>query len=341
MGRLVGIRESRGGWQAFVKVQGRFRSKRFPLDTPQLTMQRWRNEQKARAILQLPEPTDSGPLFEQDVTAYLAAVSSMPTYSERELHLEQWTAVFRGRARASITPLEIRTQLADWRKRYKPSSVNKRRTALMHLFTVLDGKSGRNPVRDVPKYDEDNQQPRAQPLWTLYRLLACMGPSKTRTRLRVMLWTGWPHTQVMRLEAAHLDLKHGRAYLRPRRKGKGRAGVWLPLLPGAIVALKSFQRENCFGTFSQSAMHKTFRLGLRKLNAHRWRFKRLPLTIRPYDLRHSFGSFLAERVTDERAIMEMMLHSSAAQTRRYTDGATEGRIAAAVAQLANRVAPSI
>lgn len=331
MGRLVGIREDRGAWQAFVKVRGQFKSKRFPLDTPQLTMQRWRNEQKARAILNLATPSEDGPLFEDDAQAYLQAVSAMPSYSDRALHIEQWTAVFRGRPRSSITPLEIRTQLAIWRKRYAPSSVNKRRTALMNLFTVLDGKSGRNPVRDVPKYREESDIPRAQPLWLLYRLLACMPDTKTRARLRVLLWTGWPHAQIMQLEPEHLDFKRGRAFVKPRRKGKGRAGVWLPLLPGAIVALKAFHAKKCYGPFSQSTMRKLMLYGLKKLNAHRASFEHPPLKIRPYDFRHSFGTFLAEHVSDDRSVQDLMLHSTPQQTRRYTEGATAGRLRAAVA----------
>src|SRR6185295_12121548 len=53
-----------------------------------------------------------------------------------------------------------------------PSAVNKRRTALQHLFTVLDGKSAPNPVKNVPKFREPD--PRTRPSLRR-RFAACSG----------------------------------------------------------------------------------------------------------------------------------------------------------------------
>lgn len=329
---MKGVRERKYGRQAFLRVRGAFVSQHFPPDTPDAEILEWQKNARAKGQLNQPQRAPTGPAFESDVVVYLKAVTSMPSYKDRAYHMAEWAVVFAGRTRNSIEPIEIRTQLELWRQRLSASSCNKRRTALMSFYTRLNGRSGYNPVRDVEKYPED-EEPRAQHPVTIYRILALMEPSKTRARLRVILTTGWPHAQVKRLKPEHLDLERGRAYVTPRRKGKGRKGSWLPLLPSAVVALKEFVQWEAFGPFSHSAMHKSFRLALGKLNARRKTQKLPALAVRPYDLRHSYGTFIAHRITDERALQELMMHSRPEQTRRYTDQATMGRVERAMAEL--------
>jgi integrase len=322
---MKGVRETKYGRQAFLRIKGRFVSQHFPPDTADWELLEWQNNARAKGQLNQPQRAPTGPTFADDAAAYLKAVTSMPSFSDREYHIEQWAAVFAGRTRNDITPLEIRTQLELWRGRLSASSCNKRRTALMSFYTRLNGRSGYNPVRDVERYTEE-EEPRAQHPVTIYRILALMEPSKTRARLRVILTTGWPHAQIKRLRPEHLDLANARAYVTPRRKGKGRKGSWLPLLPSAVVALRQFVQWDCFGPFSHSAMHKSFRLALGKLNERR-KAQGLPaLNIRPYDIRHTALSWFAAQVTDERALMDFALHSRIEQTRRYTESATAGRL---------------
>lgn len=345
--KLKNIRHDRHGTQAYLKHRGRFYQERWKASEHTLPeriqlAKDWLTRTRAAILDHQPVPKH-GPRFEDDVDDYLASVASMPSIKDRTLHMTQWSDVFRGRDRNTVTPLEIRTQLERWRKTLSPSSCDKRRTALQHFYRVMNGKSGANPVRDVPKYGEEATDPRAQHPVTILRVLCLMRPSATRARLRVMLTTGWPPAQIAKLRPEHIDLAHDRAYIAPRRKGKGSKGRWLPLLPAAVAALKEFQREDAFTTldkkgqptrFSTSAVHKSWRLALGKLNAHRKALKLQPLSIRPYDIRHTFGTWIAHRLTDERAIQELMLHSRIEQTRRYTEQATTGRIERALATLA-------
>jgi len=355
---MKGIRQDHRGYQAFVKVRGQFYSKRFPFTkkdgtrTTLAELKEWRTAKRASieqgVAIPLVEP--NAPSFADDAIAYLKTIGTMPSASDRQRDILTWMKVFGSRPRSAITALEIRTALAAWRKTHSGSTCNKLRTALMSMYTTLDGKSARNPVRDIQKYQETDPEPRELSYGTIYRILACMRPSKTRARLRVIAWTGWPHAQLKRLKREHVDLKAGRAYVTPRRKGKGRKGGWLPLLPGAIIALREFDRRKCYTEdaptiktgprkgqpipFSNSAMHSAFARALTKLNGHRARLKLRPITARPYDLRHSFGTMIAERITDERAIQELMMHSRAEQTRRYTEGATRARVESAARQIA-------
>ena len=338
---MKNVRPTAYGFQLYTRINGAFISEHVKDEPTPRQVKQWIHLKHAEIEHGLDvEPDADETPFEDDVADYLASVSSMPSIQDRRLHMADWAKAFTGRHRDDIQPIEIRTQLERLRKTHSASSCNKRRTALMSFYTSLNGKSGYNPVRDVPKYAEESE-PRAQTFGTIYRILALMRPSKTRARLRVILWTGWPHAQLQRLKPAHLDLAKGMAYVTPRRKGRGRAGVWLPLLPGAVVALREFDKWDCWTPldketgkpvpFSQSAMHSAFLRAVAKFNARRARFNKPPIQIRPYDLRHTFGTMLAERLTDERAIQELMLHSRAEQTRRYTEAATAKRVADAVA----------
>lgn len=344
---MTGVRTLPSGkLQAFVKVHGKFYSETFDPDTPPKELKHWREDKRVeiRTGAKVPTVQTSEPSFAEDVATYLRLRTSMPTFGTRAAHLKAWAIYFGRRPRSTITAQMIRQRLeqllADG---YAPGSVNRERTALMSLWTVLDGKSARNPVRDVPKYREPSGEPRALSMLTVYRILACMRDSKTRTRLRVLVWTGWPHKQIGQLRPEHLKLKEGRAYVTPRKKGGGHRGVWLPLVPGAVRALTLFDREDCYTPvpepgkrpqpFSSSSMRHAFLLALAKLNAHRARLKLRPITARPYDLRHSFGTWLAMQTHDERVVQSLMLHSTPQQTRRYTEAATTPRVDAAIARL--------
>lgn len=333
------LRPTSSGWQKYTRVRGRGFISEHTTDKPSvLDVRNW---VRAQHTQDAPPKAAKVGLFAHDVETYLASVTDMPSYQDREHHMHWWAARFEGRKRNSLTAIEIKTALVQLRNTHAAETCNHYRTGLMSFFTALNGKSGYNPVRDVPKFPTESE-PRDQTFWTIYRILALMRPSKTRARLRVILWTGWPHAQLQRLKPAHLDLAHAKAFVTPRRKGKGRKGVWLGLLPGAVIALKDFVTWDCFTPivdgkpkpFSPSAMHSSFERALDKFNARRARHGHPPLDVRPYDCRHSFGTMVAERTTDERALQELMLHSSAAQGRRYTERATERRVATALEQVA-------
>lgn len=339
--KLTGIRhitvKGHRYWQSNVSYRDQRRYKTWPLDTPIRDMQDWQEDMRVflRTGAHIPTIVSTEPTLAQDVSHYLNLVISMPSLADRTFHLRQWCSVLGHLPRSAITAQMIRRQLEVWRKEgYSPGSCNHRRTALMHVYSVLDGKSARNPVRDVPKYHEPEGPIRALSHSLIYRILAYMEPSKTRCRLRVMAWTGWPHTQIAKLKPEHLDLEHRQAFVTARRKGKGMHADWLPLLPPAVTALKAFDRWDCYGPFSPSAMRTSFLLALEKLNLHREAFGRRPITARPYDLRHSFGVLVAALFRDDQVVQRLMLHANPIQTQRYIRAARTYRMDEALAQLA-------
>jgi site-specific recombinase XerD len=345
---LVGIRRIATGWQAYVRVRGRFISRVFPSATAVTIMRRWREEQKVRARLGAALPP-AGATLGEDVRAYLLQVQTMPTLRHRRDDLQRWIRAFGAdRPRQSITAGEIREQLETWRAEgYAPSTCNHRRTALMHLWSVLDGKSAPNPARDVPRYQDAPGPPRALSPSAVAALLDAMPGSLTRARLELMRWTGWPQTQISKLTPT--DIEWDRAvFVTARRKGKGVAGSWLPLLPPAWSALRAFKAAGAWGKFSTSSARKSLRVAARAARrkvaaayvqrptdrADLRQLRAELLNVTPYQLRHSFLTLVAGLTTDDRAVMALGQHADIRTSHRYTGAVVNPRVAAAMQKVA-------
>ncbi len=330
----AGIRKVKGGYQAYVwvldptKPKGGWQpSQFFPEGTSFTLMKEWRMKRKLNLPELIPETT-----FADDAKVYLQRdkVQRMPTRDERERHIKEWVAVFGHRERKSIQPHQIQAALDALRSTLSAGSVNKRRTALMDLWTTLDGRHQANPVKATKEYEEPHPEPRAPALATVLALLDGMptGTSYARqckARVSVIAWTGWPHAMIKQLEPGDLEhWKQGRAFIGRRRKGKGARARWLPLLPQAKRALLEFHKVQAYGTFSNSSLHKRVTATCKRLN--------LP-KMRVYDCRHFFLTLIAVITRDERAVMELGLISSPEIARRYTEAATDPRTQAAVKQV--------
>lgn len=335
----TGIRRTATGWRAYVwvkdptKPKGGYQAqRRYPPDTPLTTMREWRMKAKL-GILEDEEPASG---FADDAREYLSRdkVQKMPTCDERHRHIAEWIAVFRDRDRHAIQPQDIQKVLDRLRSQMSAGSVNKRRTALMDLWTILDGRHQANPVKATKEYAEPEPEPRAPELALVLKILKAM-PTKTdygrkcQARLAVIAWTGWPHTIVKQLEPTDLPhWKKGSAFVKRRKKGKGARARWLPLLPEAVKALRAFHKADAYGPFSNSTLHKRLTAVCVALKVGH---------VRPYDFRHFFGTLIATITRDERAVQELMLLSTVEQARRYTAAATDPRVQAAVAEVADRL----
>lgn len=310
------------------------RERRFPPGTALRAMTRWQED--TRAALRKERQTRPGSLL-ADLETYMAARAAMPTRKARRHDLAAWfDALGADRSRHSVTPAEIQAQLERWRLGgWAPGTCNRARTALQSFYTVLNGKSGANPVRDVPKYREPRRPPKPLDYPTFERILAAMPDygatvrgatrrevSQTKARLRVIAYTGLPHAQVKALQPAHIDWLQARVYILGRKKGDGTDDRWLPLSQAGLAALRAFAAASAWGPFSSSAMHASFLRGATKAG-------RPDLT--PYDLRHLFGTTLLRATLNRAATRDLMLHTSDATTRRYVAAAIGDELRAALA----------
>jgi integrase len=331
-----GVYEDVFGIAVTVKVGKTQREKRFPKGTKLKVMTDWQDEQRP-ALRKLSPQIEQG-TFAADVQRYLKAVASMPTFKEREAHMALWAAQFGTRLRNEIETVDIDGELQTWRKSgLAESTVRNRRTALMHFYTKMNGRSGKNPVRDalMPDVDDDPSS-RAMNYADIETVIAAMPErgqgikdqsraegSKSKARIRVMAYTGLPHKIIKELVPKALDLDSeipSVTILKRRRKGKGAKPRVLPLTPEAVKAFRYFIEVNAWGGFSNSSLGKSFKRACKAVD--------LPETTRPYDLRHSFATkALEDSGGDEGAVSEMLVHAPGSKlVRRYGKGSIPVRL---------------
>lgn len=327
-GLATGIFRDAHGLRAFIRTRGRLRSKRFTHDALAQAKQ-WRLEEQARGRLGL-VPSRGRPrpgTFAADAQEYLKAVKGMPSITDRTRDIDAWVKVFGHRHRESITALDIKQQLETWRetKKYAASTLNHRRSALRHLYRVLDmGRGLSNPVADIPKYAEDEHAALVHPPHVLEKVLGAIRPSKAKRVLSVFVWTGWPYALIAKLTPADLSrLDEDKPVVRvhPRRKGSGSSGRWLPVQPRAKAALEALELPYDVQKLSRSSLHRAWRLAC-------VRAKVTPC--RPYDIRHAFGTLIAEKTKDARAVQELLMLSNPSQVARYAKAAGIVRAHAAI-----------
>lgn len=346
--KTPGVRRHGAGWQAYCRVTGVFLSESFPLDTPIGEMTQWRKDQQAAASK---HPKPSRGTFAGDAARYLKHVAAMPSFQDRKADITLWIAIFGGRRRRSITSAEIRGHRDSWLlEGYAASTVNHRLRALSNLWTVLDGRRAPNPVREVPEATEPDPQPRGVPYALLRAILDALpdrgsaarhtkrpAVSKTKTRLRVQLWTGLTHHELGRLERRDWDDVAGTLFIRARGKGTGGKARVIPLSKEARTALTAFDQADAWGAFSRSSLYQSFRRACDTLLASDetpadW--KVLLRDLRPYDVRHTHATTLYQASGDAHAAAEILGHRSTQTTKRYIGAAVSERVKRAIAAFA-------
>lgn len=304
------------------------------LDTPRKRIKGWQDETRAQLRKLVSSPVRG--TFAADADRYLAAVKGMAGIDERRKLIAAWVGIFGHRYRERIAAVEIRAQLEEWRveREWSASTLNHYRGALMHLWHVLDGKAERNPVRDVPRYGRGEEEARGLPYRVVRAILEAMPPSLTRLRLAIIAFTGLPHATLMRLGPEKIDWQAG-TFRRPRRrKGQGTAEKVMPLSRRALYYFKLLDRAGGWGPFSTSSMRMSFLRACRAAErAAARQGERLDLSgVRPYDLRHSFGTAVQAATGDLQATRELLDHASLSTTLRYTRGSVAPAVVEAQAK---------
>lgn len=322
---MTGVRRDQYGLRAYVKVGGIQRERRFPPDASLRTIQAWRDEVRVALRAVTPVRLTSGTLG-ADIDRYLTLVAAMPTYAQRKDHLMLWKeALGASTLRLALTTDQIRAVLQQWKTEgFAAATCNKRRTALMHLFTVLDGKDARNPVRAVPKFQAADPLPRGRDPHTIDAHLKQAVRCRSRACCRVMLWTGLRPEELQRAEPDDLDLEAGTVVVRTAKGGRARV---VPLNSYAKSAWREFDHEDAWHHVPKAAPLGRWLKATTKM-----------LSLRVYDLRHSYGTALAIRQTRLDVIGALMGHSTLELTRRYTLAAVTPDAMAATSKLGEKTA---
>src|SRR5262249_30435046 len=130
----------------------------------------------------------------------------------------------------SMTRDDIETILQTWLRTYAQPTVYRRRTALRSFFVAMLGSAGPVDGTTVPTHYQPVD--RAVPFATLLRILEAMPawrsehkgirqPAFARLRVAVMLHTGIPPAELMKLHAQDFDRVAGVVRMPWRDKGAG------------------------------------------------------------------------------------------------------------------------
>jgi integrase len=354
------------GWRVYLRRFGKLKPKRFKrdvtieevqhfVDTFKLESKKLRRERRKTKAAAADDLS-----FRKDAARYveLETVKAMPSYQTRQAEIEKWVDAFGDRIRRSITTREIDEQLqAFLNDGYSGSSVNKFRTALMAMWTRLDGRSAANPVRDAMMFDEAPLVARGQSYDLLTLILDSIPEqrgrgvkgkkgsrslgSESRARLEVLAWTGMDPSQLGRMKPGeHVNVRE-RWYITPhRQKGSRRRRTPRPVIkkPMSAEAARAFQRLIALGLlgkkFSTHSLRHTWYRAIGRVERElREEYDDPDFTlphIRLKDIRHSFGTRLFEQVAKAkrsevaaREIVGLMLDHApgSPMTLRYSLGA--------------------
>lgn len=323
-------RDASGRIRAYVRANGQLRFKRFPAGTSLDAVRRWRMD--TRVSLQLTKCA-AGTLA-ADIEPFLRQIADRPRLvAERRKQLEWWAARLGHLRRHAIAPADVRAALADLRKTRAASTCNHYRQALFSLYKNLDGRDAPNPVRDVAPFPTPAPEPRGLSYDAVLSILAAMSDqgsaivkgrprvdgSAAKARCRVLAFTGMRPSELMRYRPEHLDRATQTLVVLTGKGGRTRA---IPLSAPAVEALEELESLGALGPFSTSAVRRAFVRAAERLGIH---------GVRPYDLRHSFGTALYRAAGDTRLVKELLGHSDSRMTERYTLGHVPAAMRAATA----------
>ncbi len=321
-----GLSKRAAGWRISLGPGGsRFR-KCFPPSTPYEDVEK--ELLKARQSSGAGKRTTADGSLAADMTRYLAAfMSTGAGKAERERHLKNWReGLETDLRRAQITREDVSRVLHQWKSAgLSAETCNKRRAALMAFFHALDGKGGINPVRDVPKFRVSPPLPRGLDYKLIEKALKQLRKSRTRARLKVMAYTGARPIQLRRLTPADWDDRLHTLMLHSTDKGRGTKPHLVPLSQKAQAAMREFENTDAWGKFASAPMARMWKKAATDVG--------LPEDVRPYDLRHSFGTAVYQATGDVRVTKDLLGHASLSMTERYTLAAIPERQRAAIAAL--------
>jgi integrase len=295
-----------------------------------------------------------------DVAAYLDTLPEGQAKKSTRSNLAAWLPALGERPRAALTVEELRKVVRGWLEAgVAASTLNHRRRELINLWEHFDGEEAECPARRLKRQRPPEREPRALPMPLLEAIIAGMperrvrrrgrkaleGPSYSKARLWLMLWTGIAPATMARLHPRAFDLEAGptgELALPARRKGKGAKAVTLPLVAEARPAVRLWLRLGAHGRFSTSSLAKAFARAARAYQAKREAAGQpvsLPPDLSPYVLRHSFLTWLARKVRDPLLVQRYAQHADLKTTAQYIEAALSELMTAAIVGVAPEGGP--
>ena len=258
-----------------------------------------------------------------DIDPFLRQIADRPRLvAERRQQLEWWAARLGHLRRDAIMPADVRAALAELRRTHAALTCNHYRQALFSLYRGLDGRDAPNPVRDLKPFTSPPPEARGLSYDVVQRILAAMSDqgsamvkgkpraaaSAAKARCRVLAFTGLRPSELMRYRPEHWNRTTRTLVVYTGKGGRTRT---IPLSAPAAEALADLEAVDAIGPFSTSTVRRAFIRAAARIGIH---------GVRPYDLRHSYGTALYRVAGDTRLVKDVLGHSDTRMTERYTLG---------------------
>lgn len=337
--KLTGIRRRRDGWRVSVRVCGRLYTKQFPLDKPVPEMRAWRELQRA---------TYGGGRARKgslraDVVTFLAKpdIAAQAYVHQTAKSLELWVAALGGdRARVDITRDEIEAVLQRWLRTLAEPTVYHRRSALLSLYTTLDGAGAANPVNETTCPRAWIPTDQSVPFATLRAIVEAMPsvrymkkgitqPSAAKLACGVIIAVGLRAADLLKVKPRHFRVGEdgGAEFLWPAsEKGHGVEAKWTALSPEGEAGFNDYRAAG-MPPFNPEAISHSFKRAARRIDGD-------DTPIHLYCMRHSVGKDLYRETRDLATVGRMLNHAPGSRaTAQYAQGANADVDRAAVAAL--------
>ena len=269
--------------------------------------------------------------------------------NDDEYHVETFKVFFNGKSFRQITPMlvekfkkERRQSLTRKREQRSVASVNRELACLSKIFSMAvgDKRAATNPCGMVKKYPENNERTRYLTAEEERALLAALTDSRAYLRLIVLvaIHTGMRRGEILSMNYSWVDFARGCIRI-PGEATKNRKSRTVPmnkvvrdalaLRQGHIKRASDLVFKNERTGAALCDVKKSFAAACRNAKLSDFRF---------HDLRHTFGTRLADTGADPFVIAEIMGHSDLRMTKRYCH-ATDHRKQGAVERIADYRAP--
>lgn len=315
----TGIYKDKGGIAVVTKIHNVQREQRFSLDSDLSKLIAFRANWIVEREGEPQEPT--APYWEA-CQRYLKTIPDDVDGSKRKANayndLHCWRHTFHGVNVKQITAAIIKQQLAEWAPDFKPSTLNKRRQELKNLFTFLNGKDGKNPVRDVSKSRERYDDARGQRPEVVEAVLTQITAPQTRIFLRAVYETSLPPIDLTRITEATFRPRERTIFVPERLKGAGSPAVTMTLTKAGVKALKAFFAAGLEGKrLSTGTMHRDFTEAVTRAKAAWKGVWPAPDNFHPYDLRHSRLTEALRHSGNLQGVQKLGRHKRIETTMRY------------------------
>jgi integrase len=223
---------------------------------------------------------------------------------------------------SSITNRDVQKFISGLKKELSASSANRFLSLLSRMFNLAVQWEfmANNPCKGIAKARETGRE-RFLPKEEIKKLLSALDEANNQiaaNAIKLLLFTGTRHNEVMTLKWENVNLENKSFYLPDTKNGTPRTVVLNELAMGILELMKTHKQVNnpyVFPSLRKSAEghivdpKKVFHCALKKAGIANFRM---------HDLRHTYASILINNGVSLYEVKELLGHKDISVTQRYS-----------------------